>query len=42
MQGTVQNERPCTEDEAEEVENQGMEDRKDNPEDHGGTKGNRR
>jgi len=42
MRGTVQNERPCMEDEEEKVENQGMEDRKDNPEDRGGTKENRR
>ena len=42
MQGTVQNERLCTEDEVEKVENQDTEDRKDNLEDHGGTKENRR
>ena len=42
MLGIVQNEQPCTGDEVEKVENQGTGDRKDNPEDHGGTKGNRR
>lgn len=42
MLGTVQNERPCMEDEEEEVENLEAEDKEDNLEDHGETKGNRR